>query len=536
MFSEKIHRHIYIFSLILLGIGIPLSVFLMSVSQFLLATNWLLELNFKNKWLRLKQNKAAIYLIGLFFLHLLWMINSNNWTYGLHDIKIKLPLLVLAILIGSSEKLHFSEIKLILNFFISSVLISTIISGLIYYDIIHREITDTRQISIFISHIRLSLLVNIAFFSSLYLFSKAEKTLKALYIINLLWFPFFLFILNSYTGLFIFIFVLTVTLMRYIFQSNQLWIKKASVLTLIILFVSGIYVIYDSYKRFSITDQFPQENQLEKYSLNGNPYRHHTEARQTENGHFIHIYICNKELEKEWDKRSKISFKTGLNKKGELVRFTLLNYLSSLNLKKDSIGMAQLSDEDIKLIEAGYTNYIYKNKYSIYAKIYPILKQIKSYNNYSYAEGASISQRFEYLKIATRIIKDNFWFGVGTGDVDDTFKKHYANGESSLSEEYQHRAHNQYLTFFISFGIFGFIASLFFMFTPVFYEKKQFLPLIFSLIAFLSMLNEDTLETQAGITFFTYFYSLFFVAFSFKKEKNYLNHPKTKPIENSGVL
>jgi hypothetical protein len=36
--------------------------------------------------------------------------------------------------------------------------------------------------------------------------------------------------------------------------------------------------------------------------------------------------------------------------------------------------------------------------------------------------------------------------------------------------------------------------------------------MMFFFIAFLSMLNEDTLETHAGVTFFSYFYSLFLFA------------------------
>ena len=46
------------------------------------------------------------------------------------------------------------------------------------------------------------------------------------------------------------------------------------------------------------------------------------------------------------------------------------------------------------------------------------------------------------------------------------------------------------------------------------YENKQkdYWFMMFFFIAFLSMLNEDTLETHAGVTFFSYFYSLFLFA------------------------
>jgi hypothetical protein len=66
------------------------------------------------------------------------------------------------------------------------------------------------------------------------------------------------------------------------------------------------------------------------------------------------------------------------------------------------------------------------------------------------------------------------------------------------------------VTFFITFGIIGFVISMFSIFAPVFYEKKwhDYLFLVFFIIGMLSMLNEDTLETQTGVSFFMFFYAL----------------------------
>ena len=513
MFSERIHRNVYIFSLILLGVSIPFSVFLMSVSQFLLATNWLLELDFKNKWKRLIQNKPALYLIGLFLLHLLWMLNSTNMAYGWHDIKIKLPLFVLAVLIGSSKQVQFKELKLILDFFILSVVASTIVSALIYFGIIEREITDVRQISIFISHIRLSLLINIGLFSSYYFFVQTKSIFLRLgYVVASLWLLYFLVILNAYTGFVVFFFVIIFMLLRSIIVNGKLWMKISSIVAIFTLLILVSFTSKSFIDRFYNIDQKPTVKSIEKYTVNGNRYKHNLKLNQIENGHYVYLYVSAKELETEWNKRSNIDFNEGLNQKGKPIKSTLIYYLTSLNLRKDSLGISKLSEADIRLIEKGYSNYIYKNKLSPYTKVYPILKQMYLYSINAYAEGGSVVQRFEYLKIAKRIISDNFWFGVGTGDVDDAFKQHYMNGESTLSEEFQHRAHNQYVTFFISFGILGFFLSLFFMFAPIFQKQVFFLSLVYILVAFFSMLNEDTLETQAGITFFTFFLLLFFMS------------------------
>jgi len=53
------------------------------------------------------------------------------------------------------------------------------------------------------------------------------------------------------------------------------------------------------------------------------------------------------------------------------------------------------------------------------------------------------------------------------------------------------------------------------MFLPIIIERKNlsFLFAAFMLIAFLSMFNEDCLETQAGVTFYAFFAALFMWAY-----------------------
>jgi O-antigen ligase len=69
------------------------------------------------------------------------------------------------------------------------------------------------------------------------------------------------------------------------------------------------------------------------------------------------------------------------------------------------------------------------------------------------------------------------------------------------------RAHNQFLTIAIATGIPGLIVFLALLFYPVFrYRKKMILVYrSFFIIAALSFMWEDTLETQAGIFFVAFF-------------------------------
>jgi len=129
-------------------------------------------------------------------------------------------------------------------------------------------------------------------------------------------------------------------------------------------------------------------------------------------------------------------------------------------------------------------------------------------------DGHSVVQRLEYWKAALGIISSNPIIGVGTGDIQDAFDEQYEIMHSHLSDRWRLRAHNQYLTMFAVFGVVGFLLFLFSLIYPYMKEKKtmNFCYSVFLLIILISMITEDTLETQAGVTFYAFFNSLFLFA------------------------
>ena len=101
--------------------------------------------------------------------------------------------------------------------------------------------------------------------------------------------------------------------------------------------------------------------------------------------------------------------------------------------------------------------------------------------------------------------------GVGTGDVQDAFDFQYERDDSRLSSKYRLRAHNQYMTYAVTFGTIGVVFFLFFLGYPLLANKMYrdiFYLAFFSIIIF-SMIAEDTLETQVGITFLAFFNTIF---------------------------
>ncbi len=507
------HKRLYFIGLILTAICLPLSKFALSVSMIFLICNWILELDFRRKWDILKSNKTILVFTGIFLVHILWLLNTHDFKFAFHDLSNKAIIVLYPIIIGTSIQLNYQQVKRILIWFSIAVVSSTIISSLILFQIIDYPIQNVRNISPFISHIRLSLLINIAIFSLGYLLLSGKFKLlifeKIAFVTFIIWLIIFLFLLKSYTGIIVFIVVLFIILGLTSFKIKDIVPRLFLQLSLITLFLVLASFLTHSIARY-YTREIVDINNLEKLTINGNEYLHDFNLDQLENGNYVWIYLCEEEIKKEWDKISSIPY-NGKDKKGEELKYTLTRYLTSKGYRKDSVGISKLSQQDINNIEAGIANYIFENKYAIYPKIYDAIWQIDMYKKGFDPSKSSITLRFEYAKTAFDIIKDNFWFGVGTGDVQDAFNKQYLKNECLLPPTSQLRAHNQYITFFLSFGVIGFIILFYCLLYPAIKLNgfKNYLFLILLLIALLSFINEDTLETQIGITFFSYFYSLF---------------------------
>lgn len=504
------HRHIYFFSLSLLAVSLPLSVFLLSVAQISLLVNWLLENNFREKWKIALENKSIFAFIIIYSVHLVGMTYSTDWKYGLHDLQIKLPMLILPVIIGTSRQLSHNRFKQVLLVFCGAVLVSTLISSGKLFNWWGSPVMDVRDISIFISHIRLALMVNLAIFVLFWFIAGTDNnSFKVASFIAIAWLILFLVILKSLTGLIIFLALCLFFSVRWGMKTNNTlakWFITVGI-SFLILF-SATYLTHSIGRFYKIEKIIPTD--LEKVTANGNFYMHDTMSKDIENSSYTWLYVCEKELEPVWNKKSRLDYR-GTDLKGQELRYTLIRYLTSKGLRKDSAGLNSLSDEDIRNIELGMANYIYSWKFSLYPRIYQLLWEVHQFRNGGNPSGHSFTQRLEYMQTAFDIIRNHFWMGVGTGNVAAAFEKQYIENNSKLDLKWRLRAHNQFVTFFLAFGVFGFIVVAAALVYPVFKEKawKNYLMLLFILIAFLSFLNEDTLETHAGISFFAFFYAFF---------------------------
>ena len=507
--KQKIHQAVYIFAIAILIIGLPLSKFLMSVSQIILAANWLLEGDLKNKFHQFLKNKAALVLSSLLVLHILGLSYSSDLSYGLHDIRIKAPLLVMPLILSTSPPVSRDIFIGFLRIFLGALLIASIISMLILTDtFIHRKVVDIRDISIFISHIRFGLLLCLGIFTGLYLFLTTDRVgLKWIYAGFMLWTLIFLVIMESMTGLS----ALFITLFALIMIKGIVPQSKFIRWTRLLLGACVLIVVVYLYKIFvTVPKTIIHKFTLLEKTARGNDYHSDSSYHQTENGYLIWINYSPEEMEETWNKRSRINY-DGKDLKGNAISATLIRFLASKGLNKDAIAVNSLTEEEVRAIERGVANVNYMNVSSLPGRVHEILWEIELYRNTGEANGHSLTQRFEYWKTAYAIIKNNLWLGVGTGDVEKAFTDQYERSHSLLSARWRLRAHNQYLSIAVGMGIIGFIWFLITLIYPMYRLGMQhnYLYIAFLVIALVSFFTEDTLETQAGVTFFAFFNSFF---------------------------
>jgi len=267
----------------------------------------------------------------------------------------------------------------------------------------------------------------------------------------------------------------------------------------------GIYFYHHYFPKPDAVDF----SKLDKQTNNGNLYNS-SWSNHTENGHYVDQYVCLKELKNEWNKRSKIPFDRA-DLKGNIVQYTLIRYMASLGLRKDSIGVWKLSQKDINAIELGMPNYYFNSLSSMNYRFYQVFWEIQDYENGSDINGHSVTMRVQYWKIALETIGKHPIIGVGTGDVRKAFDDYYQSTHTTLSKEFQLRSHEQYLEIGVGFGLIGIAWFLFSIFYPGIKTKKIFTYcyFIFWMIFMLSLFTEDTLETEAGATFYAFFNSFF---------------------------
>jgi hypothetical protein len=496
----KIHHYLHVLGMMILAFGIPMNKVLMSIGAIWGVSNLLLEAKFLTYWENAKKNKTFLFLFGLFVLHFVALIWSENWSYGLHDIKVKLPLFAVPLALVAHPIVNKKEVQLILLSFLLSLLICSGINFNYFLDFISGHSPEKfRDMSLFGSHIRFSILIVIGIVVSSYFALKLPK-FRVLFLGLALWFLTYTFYSQVISGILSLLGALAIFLLVFVWKYK--WIK---VLT-IVLFVSTSLVTWIFIHNLSNGPKKKSFALLEKYTAQGHLYYHDTVHPVYERGRNIYNYISEEELKASWLHYSKLDF-MGKDAKNHTLRETLYRYMTAKNLKKDAAGLRKLTQKDIENIENGIASPFMLEK-GLLSRFTTIRFQIENASN---PNGMSLLQRIEYWKTGIKIIQENPFLGVGTGDVQDAFNEQYRKNKTRLKPEYWFRSHNMFMTIQISFGLIG--TSLFALFLLSFLRKNYAQKNILAIVLFGSIVAsffiEDTLETQTGVSLFALFFGLF---------------------------
>lgn len=506
---RKIVEHFFLFGLFLLAASLPYSKFLMSLAQVILLVSWILEGGVKAKFNRFLKNKVALLLCSLFLLHIIGLLYTSDLQYGMEDVKKKIPLLLLPLLLSTYPVLSKKMLDRILGVFSLSVISATIICFFVLLGYSNKQIIDPQQASIFTSHIRFGLLISMTVFILGYFFA-GSKSLAAriFFVLLIIWLISFLTMLESANALLCTATVFMILIIRALLRPGN--IKTKLIFAAILLLASAMaiksyHVVASEY----VHDPSSSNQPLIAITEAGNPYYHDTLNKEIENGNYVWRNVCEAELEKTWNQRSKLNY-SGKDRRGNEIKYTLIRFLTSKGLSKDEKGINALSPKEQQAIERGIPNINYVGFFNPMARLQKILWEFDLHMKGGNPSGHSVIQRFEFWKAAMGIIKENPLFGVGTGDVKNAFEAQYEKMNSPLTKEWRLRSHNQFLAIATALGLIGltwFLITLFYLLLAN-RNYNNYLYLAFFIIAFLSMLSEDTLESQAGVTFFAFFNSL----------------------------
>ncbi|MBN2812660.1 MAG: O-antigen ligase family protein [Bacteroidales bacterium] len=524
---NEIHRYIYLFGLALSVCCLSLSPYLLSVSQFLLALNWIVEGDFRRKLGALKTNRALLLFVLVFVAYAIGILFSENKNTALDKGVNMLPLLAFAIITSTSAPLSPKTFDRLLLLFTDAVIFAALISTIQFLPLAGETGTDFRQLSFFMSHIRFSLLVVMAIFIMLYrAYAGWQRWLhseKVLMLLNALALTAFLFYLRSFTGLAIFAIVLILFILNMARLSRHNLIRYVLAFMVGGLLTAALWFVIRTWNQ-NFRPAPVNISNLDSHTANGNLYSHSLDG-VPENGYYTELYVCEPELEKEWNRRSSLPY-NGTDLKGQQLSQTLKRYLASAGLRKDSAAVSRLSVADMKSIETGLANIRFTTHPGIRQRLYETLWELAMLKKTGFTYNHTLGQRITFIKVSLSLLKQHWLTGTGPGDVNSDMLNRAEMLKYATDMRWEGKPHNQYIFWMLAFGIPGFVFILLCLTLPVYMRKAAQYQLfnIFAAIFLISMFAIDTLEGYDSVAFFALFYCLFVFGTRPKKKITNINN------------
>jgi hypothetical protein len=458
-------------------------------------------------------DKTLWLIMSVFGVYLFWMIFTNNIGLAIYELNKALPWVLIPLGIYLSPRLNKKSIWVLLSIFIIGVFVATLIgfTKMLFYQ--NLGIVNFRHTS-FISHIQFSFQIALSIFIIFFSFQNdygiISKQHWLIRVVVIVWMLLFMMFLKSF--LVIISFLLTSLIFLFIWARNIKSLRAKVITYIIALSIVLLPSIYLGKALISFyTIKETEKEKVEHYTKRGNEYCFNFDNKQKENGWYVGWYICESELEEEWNKKSNIKYNQK-NKTGYNIAGTLQRYLTSKGLKKDAEGVKMLTPRDIENIENGLANHIYDSPiYAIYPRVYETIWELDNYLTTRNPNDKSLSKRIEFTKAALYIIKENTFWGIGTGNYKEAYMLAFEKIESKLNDKNFGVVHNQYLSYLVKFGIIGFLLICISLGIVLIINDRYKNPLFLSFFIFMLIANigDSNWETHIGLSFFLFFLSLF---------------------------
>ncbi|MBX2972590.1 MAG: O-antigen ligase family protein [Flavobacteriales bacterium] len=499
-------RTVHVAALALCAIALPWSKALLSMAQMLLVANWLAEgiarKELKERFRKVFTQAPSLIFLSFLLLHIIGLLWTSDLKWGMGLVRILAPVLVFGVVLSASPRLTSEELRAILLAGAWSAVASAGLSILLSAP----GITDHRTLSRFISHIRLSLLLCMAVVVLLH-YMRGAWWRKALHVLGIAAAAYALDRLESVQAVAILALIASATIWRWSARWKTMPRTALRVLLIAVPLATLAMLVHllERHTRLPV----PEESGWGAYTPGGEPYTFDAFNPQQENGRHVWAWVAWDEADRAWATRCERPL-DGMDDRGEELRGTLARYMTSLGLRKDSTGVMALSDADIQAVLAGTTNAHRTGHDGLRERLDDLLQEMAQYRTMGRADGHSLAMRLEFLRTGLSIVKAHWVTGVGTGDTQMAFDQAYERTGSPLDTRWRLRAHDQYLTWAISFGVFGAAWLLLTIWWPAWRMGawRNSLFIAWAITFGVSCLSDDTVETQVGATFFALYYTL----------------------------
>lgn len=494
----------FAFCLTLIFFGMLYSPFVASLARGLIILDLFAYLIFwKKRVSNFKQKIIPLLCLSvLYLLDIVGCLWSNDMSGAKESLLHDYNFLIIPLFIALYSPIKKNVLTFIIIVYLFLCWLGVVVGSFNY---ITDNYTDIRHIVIGTRHIAFA--INIAFATCLLMvYTYRVGRYKKIIIPIIIWQLAFLTIAQMISGLVacvVFVFISVV----YLFFTHRNKVNTCLFVSFVLFFALSLGWLAKEYNNyFTPKEDFMGNRQIK--TKEGNFYKGEDDGF-IENGYLVNNYVCDKEVEKQWQKQTGFSLYTPTRDSFYLCSDVIYRYLNSKGLHKDAEGVKQLSQKDIDNIKNGIANIVYTEKYSLRPRLYQTFFEFERFNNGQEVNDKSLIQRIVMTQAAFKVINKSPLIGTGTGAERTHLQKQILLDYPTLTEK-KIDPHNQFVYIMLNFGIVGLVCFILASCYPVIklklWQNDYFI--CFALILVCYMLTESCLRMMAGEIFFSVFFSM----------------------------